>query len=318
MPTPTPGPVFRAPGIGLNQGAANFVQAFNLAKRTKLMQEQTKQQETQLEMQQAAADFRERQANLDTAFELIKGFGPEIIEDEAVQGFFEENGIDPKAIKRRFDQAEKDRTDELNIRRDLTLRSVPKGMEKGVDVFFKALNSGAGQEAATALMREAFARSEAEMDPEVKAKLAVDFPHLFGPEAGIPFADAVSELVTIRSLQAQLKTGVGQEVSRQLNNELARLKLRMDELKLAEVINNKGLTPSQKLQAALALERIVSGTIEDPLISVSMINRFPNWMSMSPQQKITALYGGQVAKAVRELPGLLAEIQGQASTEIIP
>lgn len=281
-------------------------------------QQQMELQQQQIELQGLSQRSLERERVTNRALQLMDALGPDVLEDPSVQNLLKEGGINPKSIKQRYDQGIQEKQDQMTFFRTTLSNLVPQGMQKGINVFFGALDAGFGQDAATTAMRETFKANPP--SKEQISRLAEEWPELFGPNAGIPFENAMEELVKIRAEEASIRVQYGPGWSRKIDTDLAAKRLEIADRQLAKAVRDAtgDVLPSQRLRAALEFYNFFRRDLDDNRTAYDM--RYGRgttygteklrWQALSDPEKLQILYGREIAGLWRGLPKMFDELGG--------
>lgn len=308
------------------QPVLDSMQRFLAQRQQKIQNEmrvrQMEIQEQQLAMQGLSQRALERERKMNRVMQLMDMLGPSVLEDPEVQRLSEEGGFKPQGVLKKWNDRNKAAETQLKQARSILLQNVPAPMQKGMQVFFNALDAGFGQDAATTAMRETFKQNP--LDEATLAHLAKEWPHLFGPGAGIPVEDAIAQLVQLRAEQASMYAQFGPGWKRHLDSEIAKMRLYIMQQQLPQLINNvKGnVSPSQRLSAALAYYHFFRRDLDENKVAYGgrfLDTQFPPleeggspraWYQLSPTEQIAVLYGPEIAQTWAGLPAFFQQLGG--------
>jgi hypothetical protein len=301
----------------IQPGVEMLLQTLQQRRQQAMRQQQLAIQQQQLALQGLSMRAQERERVTQRAFELMDMLGPDILQDPQVAAMLDE-GVGQgasKSIMKRWEARNKEQEDALTVARQALQTSVPQSMSKGMDIFFKSIDAGLGQDAATTAMREAFKQNPP--NEQELARLAREWPELFGPDAGIPYEDAMTELVALRAEEASIRAQFGPGWRGFLDAEIKKTRLALNQSNLAEIIEGKdtSVTASQRMSAAMGVYRILSQDLAENelLYNMQFSGKTFNgktWRRLSSSEKIRVLYGARMGEVWDALPTVYTELGG--------
>ena len=299
--------VIKRKGLGqsIQESFSPILQQLQFNRVRAQQQEQLEIQQQNLELQQLQQRQTEKQRTSQRFFRLMDAFGPDVLSDPMVAQQVTELGLDPKTLLRGHKERQKTAEKQRGVAEKAFLDSLTPETRPGVNAFLQGIQTGLGQEASTALMRQVFEGQAQELSPERLAALAEELPDLFGPDAGISTAEALEQLVGIRREQAEITGQFGLGFKRRVDTELSQLRLREDLLEEARNVTGQ-VTEETRVRAALRLSQFVENDLDANRAAYQL--RFPGFFQLSQIEKIAKIYGrgSAVFNAMRQVPKIIA------------
>ena len=306
MPTVTQIPGGLEP---LQQGLAQLIQALQFKQQRAQQQQYIDLQQQQLEMQEISQRSLERERVTGRALQLVNLFGPSVMDDPSVQTLLEEGGVNPKSVMQQYKQNQQKLQQQTATQRKTAIKNAPAELQGGLQLFFETLDAGLGQEAATTAMQQSFEGEAAQLDPEKVSAVAQRFPALFAANSGLSVPEAMEAAAKISVQMVEQGIPNTAAYGRVIDQDIAQLRLQILQTQYPQLILEAGgqVSPSQRLSAALAFQRIISQDLQDNRISYSM--RFgPEWLQLNTEQQLGKLYpGSPIPRAWKQLPRILAQ-----------
>ncbi|KKL07170.1 hypothetical protein LCGC14_2588700 [marine sediment metagenome] len=295
----------KGPGQSIQESFSPILQQLQFDRVRAQQREQLDIQRQNLELQQLQQRETAKQRTSQRFFQLMDAFGPDVLSDPMVAQQVTELGLDPKTLLRGHKERQRTAEKQRGVAEKAFLDSLTPETRPGVTAFLSGLQSGLGQEASTALMRQVFEGQAEEISPERLEKLATEFPDLFGPDAGITAAEGLEQLVGIRREQAEITGQFGPGFKRRIDTELQQLRLREDLREETRNILGK-VTEETRVRAALRLSQFVENDLDTNRAAYQL--RFPGFFQLSQIEKIAKVYGrnSAVFNAMRKVPGIIA------------
>lgn len=299
--------IIRQKGVGqsIQESFSPILQQLQFNRVRAQQQQQLEIQKQNLELQQLQQRQTEKQRTSQRFFQLMDAFGADVLSDPMVAQQVTQLGLDPKTLLKAHKERQKTAEKQRGVAEKAFLDSLTPETRPGVTAFLQGIKTGLGQEASTALMRQVFEGQAQELSPERREKLALEFPDLFGPDAGITTAEALEQLVGIRREQAEIAGKFGPGFKRRIDTELAQLRQREDLREEARNIAGK-VDETTRVRAALRLSQFVENDLDTNRAAYQL--RFPGFFQLSQIEKIAKVYGrnSAVFNAMRKVPGIIA------------
>ena len=305
MTSPQPPIIIQQPGLGqvVQRGLNPLIQGLQLRQQRQQEAQKIAIQQQQVELQEMSQRSQARGRAISQALQFVGIFGPDILEDPSLAQMLNEAGIKPQAVLKRFKEQQKQEADQLKIERETLMEGLPEQVQPGVKTFFGALDAGFDQVRAGELMTEMFESTVATLSPEDREALGEEFPSLFGPNARIPVAEAMEQLVAIRRLETEAAAGVGPEALRQLDIEKRRIDIKQAAKNLAGAVSLP-----DRLRAAIAFDNFISDLIQGQL--PALVRRFGGGFPLQDRtEQVRQIYGtgSAIHRAQQQLSKVFAE-----------